>query len=270
MSFDLGEFLARAARRWRQLGQPRNELLERYRAALSGVARPTPDQMRAFAQYVSNAHSWYKHLPMLPPGVPFNFYLDPGAGMQRTLTQHGAVEVSVRTNRGFHYSWLPTAEHRAKFGYLAFAQSRGTTVALQQASGDTLVPSDDRASFYDPARAAILPIPDAVLAAGTAFVSGIVHAYAQTTMWRIEFDGSRREAWPEESGGIEQLEKIERRIRELASNPALRKEPSLAERAEIGVSSDMELHALLRPERERQQRLMIEACRRVVDLVYPP
>jgi hypothetical protein len=125
MSVDFRKRWARTANRFYRLGQPRDEkvslaetltqgtssqdrqLLERYVSAFDALPKPTPDQLRAFPKYVSSAHSWYKHLPLLPPGVPFNFYLDPGAGMQRTITSDGSVQIAVRKERGFHYSWNP-------------------------------------------------------------------------------------------------------------------------------------------------------------------
>jgi hypothetical protein len=40
-------------------------------------SRPTDDQIRSFAHFVSTDHSWYKHLPIGGRGEPFFFYLDP-------------------------------------------------------------------------------------------------------------------------------------------------------------------------------------------------
>ena len=58
--------------------QPTSQFtLEEYREALEGVPRPTDEQIAGFAAFVCKAHSWYKHLPLLPPGVPFQFFLDP-------------------------------------------------------------------------------------------------------------------------------------------------------------------------------------------------
>ena len=90
--------------------------LFQYASLVRNLPRPTPDQMLAFARYVSNAHSWYKHLPWFPPGAPFYFFLDPAAGMQRAVAPNGSVRVSVREEPGFHYSWIRTEEYRARFG----------------------------------------------------------------------------------------------------------------------------------------------------------
>jgi hypothetical protein len=41
------------------------------------VPKPSEEQMRAFAHFVAQDHSWYKKLPLLPPGEPFFLYLAP-------------------------------------------------------------------------------------------------------------------------------------------------------------------------------------------------
>ena len=84
--------------------------LEEYRAAVADLPRPTAEQMHEFVRYVASAHSWYKHLPLWPPGRQFTFFLDPGAGMQRVVTADGSMDVIDREVQGFHYSWLPTRD----------------------------------------------------------------------------------------------------------------------------------------------------------------
>lgn len=41
------------------------------------VPRPSDGQVRAFVGFLSSDHSWYKKLPMTPPGEPFFLYLNP-------------------------------------------------------------------------------------------------------------------------------------------------------------------------------------------------
>lgn len=41
--------------------------------------RPTEEQMRAYVRFVSDDHSWYKHLPVKGEGEPFFLYLRPHA-----------------------------------------------------------------------------------------------------------------------------------------------------------------------------------------------
>ena len=79
---------------------------------------PTEEQSRAFAEYVSNAHSWYKHLPLYP-AVPFYFYLDPNAGRKIVDTTPETQVFADITNpkECFHYATLLTADYRTRFGF---------------------------------------------------------------------------------------------------------------------------------------------------------
>lgn len=79
-----------------------------FRAMLT-VERPTVEQYENFAQYIVDAHSWYKHLPLLK-GTEFTVFLNPTAG--------GDFDES---NPRRHYSWSTTKEYRRRFGYLDFA-----------------------------------------------------------------------------------------------------------------------------------------------------
>src|SRR5205085_959036 len=172
-------------------GQPRSAAatltlsLSEYRTLARSLPRPTQLQVREFAKYVAGAHSWYKHLRLLPASVPLQFFLDPAAGMQRTRAADGSVTVAFRHERGFHYSWLPTREYQERFGYLAFSKSGGTSVAVLNADGGRLVPSDDAPCVYDPAARALYLVPEETLTAGRAYVSGIIHeAGASKYLWQ--------------------------------------------------------------------------------------
>lgn len=54
--------------------------LDDYRRIVSNLPRPSDEQIENFVQFVCTAHSWYKKLPLFPPGVPFRFFVDPAAG----------------------------------------------------------------------------------------------------------------------------------------------------------------------------------------------
>ena len=42
--------------------------LAQYQALVAHLPRPSAQQMHDFAVFIGRAHSWYKHLPLLPPG----------------------------------------------------------------------------------------------------------------------------------------------------------------------------------------------------------
>src|SRR5512139_2782832 len=65
--------------------------IDAYRLLVGAVAPATDGQIEAFADYVASAHSWYKHLPLQPPGVDFHFYIDPNAGMDHLVDASGEV-----------------------------------------------------------------------------------------------------------------------------------------------------------------------------------
>src|SRR5919197_4034317 len=92
--------------------------LAEYRALVEEIPRPFDDQIRSFAAFVSEAKSWYKHLPPFGPGVPFYFFVDPCAGLDRKRLPGGTVTFSERTDTTprFHYTWMTTESYRARFG----------------------------------------------------------------------------------------------------------------------------------------------------------
>jgi hypothetical protein len=98
--------------------------------------RPTPDQYRAFGEYLCDAHSWYKHLPLLE-GRRFVVFIAADAGYGRLVAvMHGS---SPETATGFslvtppegseftdahprlHYGWKTTKEYRERFGHLDYS-----------------------------------------------------------------------------------------------------------------------------------------------------
>lgn len=66
--------------------------LARYFDLASRLPLPTHEQIEAYVKHIRKEHGWYKHLPILPPGRPFHFFLDPGAGMTRVVT-HGSLRM---------------------------------------------------------------------------------------------------------------------------------------------------------------------------------
>jgi hypothetical protein len=93
--------------------------LRRYVDFIAGEL-PTRQQKENFVDYVSHAHSWYKHLSAYPPGAAFFFFMNKYAGHDR---RHGTAEVKQRTETGFHYAQIPTDVYRAAFGCLDYTRS---------------------------------------------------------------------------------------------------------------------------------------------------
>jgi len=102
-----------------------------YVDSVAKLPRPTVQQIAEFVEYVATAHSWYKHLPLLPPGLPFAFYLDPNAG--REWIENGSRSrfreriANAPARERFHYTWQPTSDYVARFGYLTYFANAGTS-----------------------------------------------------------------------------------------------------------------------------------------------
>ena len=76
-----------------------------YMQVVRVLPRPSPEQISSFVAYVAGAHSWYKHLPLTPPGVQFFFFLDPNAGCDLLLGPGGTAKYRQRTEstQRFHH-----------------------------------------------------------------------------------------------------------------------------------------------------------------------
>ena len=253
--------------------EPQILTLSQYRSVVSSLPMPTQQQLEQFADFVSSAHSWYKHLPLYPPGCPFQFFLNPAAGMQMIEYSDGSLEVAPRIEKGFHYSWIPTAEYRDRFGYLDYSRSSGTSVSLDKGDGRKLIESDDYAIVFDFKKQKIFYLPEEVVEAGTVFVSGLIHpAGVYYRLWGQVIDEPDIE-WPEESGGLEALAKIRNRCRALLADPSQIETPEFEDPNlpwnQYRFKVDLPLYKILEPERLRQRRNIVATMQRVVDLVLP-
>jgi hypothetical protein len=96
--------------------------------------RPTTEQYDAFREHICNAHSWYKHLPLMH-GRRFVVFVAPDAGIGRLVARpHGGPEKATghslvappegpeftEEHPRLHYSWQTTKEYRGRFGYLDY------------------------------------------------------------------------------------------------------------------------------------------------------
>ena len=244
-----------------------------YRALARSLWPPTLGQQRDFAVFVAGAHSWYKHLKILPAKTPLQFFLDPAAGMQRVQTADGTVSVVPREEHGFHYSWLPTAQYRKRFGYLAFSRDAGSRVALIAADGSQQIGADDTPCIYDPVARAFHGVPEQVLTAGRAYVSGIVHELAsRKSIWEwVIRDNERFDDILERIDGLEVNQRILERCALLKHHPSRAEPAPLQEKDGVDRFSlaalDFPLHQLVNAERRRQIDGMVAAIARVLRLV---
>ena len=229
--------------------------LAEYLHLLSGVPLPSTQQKSEFAEFVSTAHSWYKHLPPNSPGQRFYFFIDKYAGCDRHLYKNGTAVLADRREHGFHYSDIPTTEYRSRFGYLAFSCSSGTSVfvvewpVLHSRDKITAVPGDDGKMYG---------LPKEILEVGETQLTSVIHPLA--SCYPV---CNRLKVWPEESGGRLALEKIAARCREMQdpANPELKKYTR-----GIGYVEPL-LDNLVAPERQRQKNEIVRSIDRVCELI---
>jgi hypothetical protein len=243
--------------------------LREYLSLISDIPLPTQQQKENFVEYVSHAHSWYKHLPMDQPGAPFYFFIDKYAGYDRLVQKDGTAFLEARVTKGFHYSALPTAEYLAQFGYLAYSCGFGKTVTLLS-DGPVVIPRDgipavpgDDASLYR--------LPTEIAEAGLTHLTAVIHS-TTAQLYDLDYrlikeDGSGPIDWPEELGGQDTITKIILRcdvIRE--TNPKWTHVELKAAPGRI-FSVDPGLYEILTPEQRRQCGEMLKAMDRVCAVI---
>ncbi len=263
--------------------------VDRYLALLRGLPLPTPEQRQNFVAYVTCAHSWYKHLPAFLPGAPFYFYLDRSAGCNWVPLPDGSYVITERKKQGFHYSDIPTAEYRTRFGYLDYSCAEGTAVFA--VGGPLALPRDKAVALPgEDARPCYLPEP--ILEAGRVELTAVIHphfaAYPLSALRSLV--ANRSVHWPTESGGRRTLKNIVKRLAAMATpeyetekRERLRadskdRKAGATRREKVGVSfesgwehdpfQDPVLRELLKPERQRQKAEMLKAIDRVCMLVH--
>jgi len=234
---------------------------------------PSESQIEAFVEYVMAAKSWYKHLPLWPPGVPFYFFIDPWAGLDRLLTLDGRVTHLRRSadQPGFHYSWMPTDVYRSKFGRLTFAAEAGDalyfTLAAELPDGRVLrglVDSNWSRVTIHLGDGGELQLPEEVLAASRVELTGMVHPLASDpSIWRIRTRLEEPPASASENAGAAIARDIIARCKRALEEP----ERAGADDAETRKELEAELVTLLAPERERMRRKMAEAIGAMIRLV---
>ena len=242
--------------------------LDQYVDLLSGVPLPTQEQKENFVEYVSYAHSWYKHLPLYQPGAPFYFFIDKYAGCDRLVSRDGTAVLKERMERGFHYSEYATAEYRDLCGHLAYCGCYGKKV-IPLSKGPMVIPRDDLAAVPDD-DARMHRLPSEVLDAGATRLTAVIHTQSEIfPRWHeVGLEDYQQIHWPQESGGQITLDKIFSRSQKVLEQPSeieiMRIDLPAARRSEV---VDVVLHELLSPERTRQYREMMKAIDRVCELI---
>jgi hypothetical protein len=155
-----------------------------YVSLIQQLARPTVAQTERFARYVSGAHSWYKHLPVCPK-VPFVFYLDPGAGMNRVHTRTGEMALVPVTDEStrFHYTWQKTEDYRRRFGYWNYQAEYGSMFLFSSEGGVVSTAGTGLQILTDAGD--WVSVPADLANTGTALVSAMVHPSPNIYLWDL-------------------------------------------------------------------------------------
>jgi hypothetical protein len=247
--------------------------LSEYRSLVEKLSPPTDEQIRDFAAFIAEAKSWYKHLPLLPPGVPFCFFIDPNAGMDRVIVAGGRVMYYPRTEESpkLHYSWLTTETYRSRFGYLSYACPEGSRICVNfsfrnetydMVSPDGLLDNNPYLPAVNLAHKGLQVVPAEILGLASVEITGVIHPMAATVeCWDAILKGDAGNCrGPEETGATAILGEISARCQELQE---LRDSG-----AKAPYGADPVLSKLMAPERERLQNSMIDAMRGLRRLLY--
>ena len=165
-----------------------------YVDSVANLPRPTIQQIAEFVEYVATAHSWYKHLLLLPPGCPFEFYLDPTAGREwiengsRSRFRERVANAPARER--FHYTWQPTSDYVARFGYLTYFADAGTSFRVPMKDGVLSTASAPRIQVENRrwmvVKRSWITVPEDVRREGTVYLTGVIHPIAQSVVsWML-------------------------------------------------------------------------------------
>jgi len=245
---------------------PSRLTLDSYRRLVRDLPVPSGAHVEAFCDYVANAHSWYKHIPILPPGNLFVFFLDPAAGRDRLLASDGSWSTNIRAERGFHHAAIPTQSYLEQYGHLAFASDNATragalgpdSVRLETGLGATVISADER----------LWRIP-AEVEEGAVALSGLMHPFAnQPFIWDMLANHKFSDGtWPEESGGDAAFARIQARCRDIEKVSPVDIWDETVRRGITDRGIDAVFAELVEPERQRQRRLMLMAIERLLVLL---
>ena len=239
-----------------------------YRLWIRDLPWPTADQVRAFVDHVVAAHSWYKHLPLKPPGATFHFYIDPRAGMERAILVGGEARFFERTAGmdAIHYSTLPTHEYLERFGHLAFACASLNTMVSERIMVDgkpAILDANHRFAELWPLETQAKAPPREIFAAGSCEVTGLVHPRATGEFLVSLLQAQERPT----DGGLEDIPlgfwgQVERLLCKTDDGDASALESG------IHMEARTALELLVGEERRRQNQVMFDSIQRMVRVAY--
>ncbi len=241
-----------------KMGRSQRKLdITEYREILARVPRPSMGQIWAFVEYVCKAHSWYKHLPVWPPGTPFHFYVSPQAGCDIMVHADGRTTLCERTEDrpGIHYSWKPTKVYRAEFGYLEYRALAGSRIGSSISAG--LVFFEQMSGTVCDLHGVERALPSKVQDAGLVHLTAFIHPYMDDIhFWRYQEFGRQSDGqWDPEMSRDDTLN-------------AIRLLLSMKVTDENRSEVEQSLKKLVETERDRLQSEMKNTITRVLDLVY--
>lgn len=226
----------------RKLGVRSTLTISEYRSLVDTLPPPTDQQKNNFSKFVSQSHSWYKHLPLC-----------------------------------FHYSWIPTNEYRRNFGYLAYSCRAGTKSS--EVKWNKVIGSSDDVATISTSEGQLYALPPEVSRAGSVRLTAVIHNWsAACEHWGFLAADAEELTWPEESGGRDVLQKIIARASRISQDSLSFEERERINRMRVDealiledpelLHVDPELYELLAPEQRRQRSEMIQAMQCVCDLIY--
>lgn len=219
--------------------------LGEYRAMFRPEQLPAPGQMADFLDFMTCAHSWYKHLPRYLPGETFTFYLDPGAGWNCVQHASGRIEYHPMPEREHYNHRCTTEEWHRRFGAQTWARN-----ALE---GPLLHPPAGRCR-----------LPQEVLSVARVQVTALFND--QLHMLPLLLTREPRQGrwlWEGRPGAHAEALDVCGRILDLRHS----NDEDGPTRRRRQVEAEARLEELVAPERERQRAAMRRAMEQVVSLV---
>ncbi len=142
------------------------------------TTKPTEQQITDFVEYVSNAHSWYKHLLGIGNSTEFYLYINPVAGYTRIRdreTKELKFHLKQKGDRFFHYNEMTTTDYHSKFDHLTFSCNKGTRIFYNTKDGV----SDAKLSHPDLhlQDGSVVEMPEAISTKARCFLNSCISEY---------------------------------------------------------------------------------------------